>query len=218
MIQRHDRPQPRGEGNSVLWRVQIQLASHHFLCQSEVNQRPIRRKCVSMFQAVQPHCQIQRPRRNPCVHPVHSHHSANGRRIVRGCIRSRACRNPKSQIQQPVPNCRRSLVVAEADDLHVIQFAQRHIHGQFICNSLGRIRKRIRLFIERMHRAYKRALLVSHVVYVRIHRKQTRRRCIWISRIARQQQTLLHVQQAPMPPIAGMKFLACDYQYIRFGQ
>jgi len=61
-------------------------------------------------------------------------------------------------------------------------------------------------------------LCLRHVVDVRIHRKQTRRGRIRITRVAGQQQSPIHVQQTAMSPIAGVEFLAGNHLLVGIGQ
>ena len=65
-------------------------------------------------------------------------------------------RNPK--FKSRYQTCRGTAVVAEAEDLHVVDLAERHIDGQLAGEPLLRLGERLGKFIKRMHIAHQRAL------------------------------------------------------------
>src|SRR5579885_2919928 len=207
VLHRHDRPQPRGEGNCPLRICKLQFIAYPLPAQRELHQRPVRRKRSPLPNPIHPRSHIRRPFRRPHVRSVKSDLPPDRRRIIRRRVRSSARRQLESQIQQLVPHLRRRLVIAEPHNLHVVQFSQCHVHRQLVRNLLRWFRKWIGHTVERMHRSHQRSLRVRHVVDIRVHWIQARRRRPRIARIPRQKQMLLYLQHAAVSPIARVKLL-----------
>src|SRR5260221_9563813 len=122
----------------------------------------------------------------------------------------------ESEIQQAIPDrgCRQ--MVAEAEDLEVVDLAEGYVHWQRV-PQIG-IVSGVGSFVIRMHITGKPVLRMRQVDDVRVWRIRTRSRGVRISGIPRKQEMIFKVQKPDVSPIAGVKFLSVKKQCSRSGR
>ncbi len=112
---------------------------------------------------------------------------------------------PEAAVQQPVPDVGGRFVLGESQHFDVIHFAQRQVHRQFMGQRC--IFRRIGHSIIGMNISHQRVLLMRHVGHICVGGKQAGCGCVGVRGVAGQKKISRQIQQAQMPPIAGVKFL-----------